>query len=490
MVAGFLAQPGLRTVTGMLAGARLAGVWHHTRAHRFFSAARWSADQVGLALLEVIVRLLVVPETPLLVVVDDSLFKRAGRKVFGAGWHYDPTGTGRRRTAWGNNWVVLGVLVRLPFVAHRQVCLPVLARLWQPRQPGRSKLDLACALVGLVCARHPDRQIHLVADAAYAGKALRGLPAQVTVTTRLRGDAALYALPPARRPGQRGRPRVKGDRLAELIVLAALVATRWQQAVVCCYGQPQTKELTSLVCLWYTVFGAMPVRVVLARQPGGPDGYQLAVVSTDLDASPVELMERYADRWSVEMVFPQLTKAGVGAVGGDGQRVADLDLAVGHDDPINEQLHQQAALRERGRGQPVPDGLAEALDPVGDSAELQPLPSDRVQLVLLVDQGGLAALQLPSLALELRQGDDLGQVGVQQPLLLALQLRDGLADGALAGLQLLRQPRPTASPRGRSGRCSAGPGRAAARRCGPRRGSSCSRFGSCGRCTTGGRRRS
>src|SRR6266540_1791561 len=42
MVAGFLAQPGLRTVTGMLAGARLAGVWHHTRAHRFFSAARWS----------------------------------------------------------------------------------------------------------------------------------------------------------------------------------------------------------------------------------------------------------------------------------------------------------------------------------------------------------------------------------------------------------------------------------------------------------------
>src|SRR6266545_4499496 len=173
MVAGFLAQPGLRTVTGMLAGARLAGGWHQTRAHRFFSAARWSADQVGLALLEVIVRLLVVPETPLLVVVDDSLFKRAGRKVFGAGWHYDPTGTGRRRTAWGNNWVVLGVLVRLPFVAHRQVCLPVLARLWQPRQPGRSKLDLACALVGLVCARHPDRQIHLVADAAYAGTSPR-----------------------------------------------------------------------------------------------------------------------------------------------------------------------------------------------------------------------------------------------------------------------------------------------------------------------------
>jgi hypothetical protein len=40
LVAGFLAQPGARTVTGMLAGARLAGVWHHSRAHRFFSTAR------------------------------------------------------------------------------------------------------------------------------------------------------------------------------------------------------------------------------------------------------------------------------------------------------------------------------------------------------------------------------------------------------------------------------------------------------------------
>lgn len=35
LVGGFLAQPGLRTVTGMLVGARLAGRCHHARAHRF-----------------------------------------------------------------------------------------------------------------------------------------------------------------------------------------------------------------------------------------------------------------------------------------------------------------------------------------------------------------------------------------------------------------------------------------------------------------------
>jgi hypothetical protein len=54
------------------------------------------------------------------------------RTPIGAGWHYDAAASGRKRTAWGNNWVVVGVLVRLPFVPYRMVCLPVLARLWQP----------------------------------------------------------------------------------------------------------------------------------------------------------------------------------------------------------------------------------------------------------------------------------------------------------------------------------------------------------------------
>lgn len=44
LLIGQLSQTGLRTVCGMLVGARLSGVWHHARAHRFFSAARWSPD--------------------------------------------------------------------------------------------------------------------------------------------------------------------------------------------------------------------------------------------------------------------------------------------------------------------------------------------------------------------------------------------------------------------------------------------------------------
>jgi hypothetical protein len=48
LLGGQIAQTGQRTVCGMLVGARLSGVWHHARAHRFFSLARWSVGRGGV----------------------------------------------------------------------------------------------------------------------------------------------------------------------------------------------------------------------------------------------------------------------------------------------------------------------------------------------------------------------------------------------------------------------------------------------------------
>jgi hypothetical protein len=232
--------------------------------------------------------------------------------VFGAAWHYDPLAKGGKRVCWANNWVVVGVLVRLPFVPQRAVCLPVLCRLWRPKQPDRTKLRLAVELVALVAARYPDRRLHLVGDAAYAGKTLRDLPEQATVTTRLRADAVLYELAPPP-TGKPGRPRTKGGRLPELIVLAALTRVRFTPAVVACYGERTLVEVVCLRCLWYGTFGPRPVQVVLVRAPGAPDGYDLALVSTDLGATPAALVERYADRWPVEVLFEEARQvAGVG----------------------------------------------------------------------------------------------------------------------------------------------------------------------------------
>ena len=42
---------------------------------------------------------------------------------------------------------------------------------------------------------------------------------------------------------------------------------------------------------------------MLSRPVGAPDGYQLALATTDLAATPQAVIERYADRWPVETTF-------------------------------------------------------------------------------------------------------------------------------------------------------------------------------------------
>jgi DDE superfamily endonuclease len=311
LVVGFWAQRGPHTVTGMLTATGLAGVWHHSRAHRFFSAAHWSPDQLGLCLLDLAVATLVPAGAPVRLVVDDTLFRRTGRKVFGTAWHHDPLGTRRRAVAWGNNWVVLGVLVDLPFLPHRPVCLPVLARLWRPGQT-TGRLGLGVQLVRLACTRLGGRRVDLVCDGAYAGRELRGLPKQVTVTCRLRADAALHRLPPPP-TGRPGRPRTRGDRLPDLVELAGTVSTPFALLAVTRYRRQELVAVAGFTCLWPRVFSPRPVHVVLVRDPDAPDGFDLALVSTDLAATPAELVQRYAARWQVEVCFREARQeAGVG----------------------------------------------------------------------------------------------------------------------------------------------------------------------------------
>ena len=89
LVVGLIAQTRRRTVCGMLTGAGLEQVWHHSRAHRLFSNARWSGDALGLALADLIVARLLPAGAALTLAVDDTLFKRSGKKVFGVAWHHD-----------------------------------------------------------------------------------------------------------------------------------------------------------------------------------------------------------------------------------------------------------------------------------------------------------------------------------------------------------------------------------------------------------------
>lgn len=96
MVAGQVSQTGLRTVCGMLVGARLSVVCDHSRAHRFFSRARWCPDELGLRLAALIAERLLGRGAPVTVAIDDTLLQRWGRRVWGCFYHHDATANSGR----------------------------------------------------------------------------------------------------------------------------------------------------------------------------------------------------------------------------------------------------------------------------------------------------------------------------------------------------------------------------------------------------------
>ena len=194
------------------------------------------------------------------------------------------------------------------------VCLPVLARLWQPLTRKGSKAKRARHATA---TPRPADQAHPRPPAGRAGLrplsqpgsppgrrrrlhspglARRARPADHHQPAALRRCA--YELAPPR-TGKPGRAGVKGKRLPELILLAGMTRVAWEQARVRCYGRQRTLDLAGFRCLWYGALARSRSRSCW------PDGYELAVVSTDLAATPAELVERYSHRWSLEVCFEE-----------------------------------------------------------------------------------------------------------------------------------------------------------------------------------------
>jgi hypothetical protein len=95
-----------------------------------------------------------------------------------------------------------------------------------------------------------------VADDGYASLKLlyrcRRLKNSITFITCLRLYAALYEPAPPRKPRQKGRPRLKDERLPNLSVAAEDPATVWMPLAVSNWygGRRRTAEVVSKTALW------------------------------------------------------------------------------------------------------------------------------------------------------------------------------------------------------------------------------------------------
>jgi hypothetical protein len=291
------------TVTRVILAAGDAAEKHFSSYHRLFSAARWSLDALGLALFDLIEPYL---GNVVMLGLDDTLARKRGLKMFGTGMHHDPLLSSRSKaiTNWGHSWVVLGVIVELPFRRRHYYCLPILFRLYlnkksavKHRRTYRTRPELAVELLKLLCQHRKTKRFHVVADSAYGGQSvLCHLPANCDLTSRLVKDARLYAARPERRRGISGRPRKRGPRLP---TPQALLAGRCRRVTLEIYGRAEHARLTDQLAYVYAA-PEQPLRIVAVEALQGGRG-QEAFYSTCCGSAAEQVIAWFAMRWSIEV---------------------------------------------------------------------------------------------------------------------------------------------------------------------------------------------
>jgi hypothetical protein len=335
-----------RTLTEVWQLTGLGPKMHFDAIYSLFASAKWDWDEIGVLLCLLLLSHLA-PFGLVSLAVDDTLCHKRGKRVAFGGIFLDPVLSTRSRKVlrFGLNYVLVALIVHLPFRPDRYFALPILWRVFRKKgQQGHcKKTELAAHLVRHLALAIPARSFCLVADCAYVNATvLKDLPDNVVVIGPLSKKAALYLPAMPKVEGQKGAPRKKGLRLptpgqllekpqmlaevvskheAEFALISEFNVQGWgarQEQITLPKAQQEPngrrepkwkKELrvqTLHGVLWYHACKQKAVTVVLLHDPQeAKEGKwrDEVLLSTKVGSSAAEMVAEYGKRWSVELAF-------------------------------------------------------------------------------------------------------------------------------------------------------------------------------------------
>ena len=279
-----------------------------------------------------LVATILAPGATLLWAVDDTLCRKRGLTLYGAGMHYDPLISSRAKSlvSWGHDWVVLCLIIVHPFWAPTKVfALPVAFRLYKNRQgltkgkkaakkgqkpakkasrpapdpDHRTRPELALELIHLAAGWFPDDELIVTGDSAYGGASiLRHLPPNVHLISHVHPKGALYRPAPPKAAKTRGRARKKGDRLPGMAEWAADPERPWTELKFDQFGFHATVAVKTIQALYYKAGRDRLLTIVLVRDLEGKRPDQM-FYCTKLDWTARQILSAYACRWAIECTF-------------------------------------------------------------------------------------------------------------------------------------------------------------------------------------------
>jgi hypothetical protein len=320
IVLGWVLRRGPITVTGIFRTLGDLADRHWTVYQKFFYRTRWSLNYLSTVLLVRVIYPMIL-ESGVLdeftgkpvadMAVDDTTVARCGRHVAHAGWFKDASASACSHKGtvihWAHNWIVGAITVRLPRWSMVRWVLPAVFTLYRKRSDCkaedvfRSRQELAGEMIQITAQALPEAQLRVSADGQYAKRqVVQALPQNVNLVSRIRRDAAIYKLPSKRAPkGKRGRKPKKGKRLPCPRKIAAYRKNGWTKITVRKQGYQVQRLVLGITCLWYHVCGAVPIRMVIVRDPAGKERDDF-FFCTDATVPDAEIVQRYYDRWGIE----------------------------------------------------------------------------------------------------------------------------------------------------------------------------------------------
>jgi hypothetical protein len=321
LVYGAILAPGRRTVASALRAAGCGQTPDFSTFHRVLNRNHWSMWSVSRILLSLLIDRCLQSDDPLLIVVDDTLERRTGRRIRYKAWYHDAARStpSRVATALGIRWLCLALIVPVPW-SRRRWALPFLsfpalsAKLCRKLgKPERSLVDWTAILIKRVRRWQPHRRIILVGDGAFAAMPLlQGCQElSVQLVSRLRLDSRLFALPVSPL-GRRGPKAKKGVREPKLEDRLHDPQTVWTDYLAPWYdGQQRVLQYVTGVSLWHRP-GYRPglIRWVLVR-PAGQDERDArmrpaAFFCSDPNVDAKQIIHVYVARWNIEVTFQEL----------------------------------------------------------------------------------------------------------------------------------------------------------------------------------------
>jgi hypothetical protein len=334
---------GRRTVSGMLCtSAQQFGDW--SAAYRLFEQQRFDAKALFAPIQREVVER-IGKEEPLVVMMDDTLIRKRGKKVHGTGWKRDPLGPSFcTNFVWGQRFLQISAALPDLSVQGRARGIPIsLTHAPSPAKPGKKASEdswndyrkqqqaMKVSSVGATQVgelreqldqHDKDRKLVVSVDGGFTNRTVfRNLPHNTVAIGRIRKDAKIFLPPAEETVPRRGRRRWYGTQLPTPEQMRRDEELPWISVEAFAAGKNHSFEVKTVSPVRWLGTGEADVRLVIVRplayrpRKGARLLYRNPVylLCTDPEMPLEQLLQSYLWRWEIELNFrDEKTVLGVG----------------------------------------------------------------------------------------------------------------------------------------------------------------------------------